>query len=610
MFTELHADTRVTCTPLPAFDTMLPFPTAGGVALLDDGARQWLLGAPYSSTGHSTLTLIALPGGEVVSTFPLHDQGAQIVAAPNGRAYLGTADGRMLAFDRAAGALEEVGRCAAPITAGVYSAGQCVFACANGAIVLFDPARRTVTALEEATCDEAMQAMLAMDDGRVIALQAGALVLIDPAARTLTRRPLPDVPSTWCAMALPTGELLLGSQRDGRCYRLSDQTLDAMPALPDGDAFFSLQRVTDAVLASGRFTGSLYLLTPEGWRLLGTPMPHDPLHIVPLPDGRIAGITYQGRLVQSQPGWQMYALARLPNRAPHGLHLRALGLGADRQLYCSFARNMRVGRWDIEEETLAAQYVVIPSPGEVNVFGIAGERLYMGFGEPCGVMCFYPESPYRLLENPKYIGMAGAGQVAPVGAMISMLGRLYFATRGADGDGALVSIEPFVDRLTTYHGIVPGQQPTGVVAERMNHLLVVSARSTGADPARVACWATDTAETKALATPFADAPLTHVWAAEGGRAFVTDGGDRLAIICALTGDVLETGRFPLGAITALVATPHGELYGLAGGWLFHFDPIAGHIQRLCEATGEHLTVVRRDRLVYTCTGRLYNVQIW
>ncbi|MHB0939411.1 MAG: outer membrane protein assembly factor BamB family protein [Armatimonadota bacterium] len=613
MFTEKHTSARVTCTPLPEFVTSLPFPLRGGVALLRDGARMWLLTAPYSSTGRSALFLISL-SDSAVEKFPLQDEGACAIAAGReGIAYIGTLTGRLLRFELATRALVEIGRLDAPLTAAVWSGDRCYFGAADGTVYGLDPDSGEVmwNFSQEGVGD--VRALLETPAGRIVAVAAGeqvTLLLISPDTGAVQHRALPGVPKDICAVILPNGGLLLGSQTDGRCFRLSGKHVDELQALPNEDAFFSLGRAGDEVLATGRFTGAIYRWTPAGWEFHGTPMPNDPLHFTALSDQRIAGVTYHGRLVQSTPDLCMYAMSPLPNREPSGMHLGALGVGADRKLYFAPAAGMRVGCWDPEEDEPSELFVAAPYPGEIGVFGLAGDRLYLGFGEPCGVMCYYPELPYRLLENPKLVGQSGKGQLYPVGLMVYALGQLYFAACAGNGEGALVRIEPIADRLTTFRGVVPGQNLTGVVADRINHLLILSGRSESEEAARVACWSLDTEDTIQLATPFADAPAAYVWAAEGGRAYITDGGERLAMIDTATGKVLQTGRFPLGAITSLIATHQGELYGLAGGWLFHFDPVKGRVERLCEAVGEHLTAVRRNHFVYTREGRLYSVQVW
>jgi len=610
MFTEKHTSARVTCAPLPEFAVSLPFPLRGGVALLRDGARQRLLAAPFSSTGRASLFLISLPDG-AVEKIPLHDEGACAIAAgPDGRACLGTLTGRLLRFELATRALEEIGRLDSQFTAAVWSGNRCYFGAADGAVYELDPDSGEVlwTFSQQGVTD--IRALLETPAGRVIAVAAGervTLLLISPDTGAVQHRALPDLPPEVCAVILPNGAMLLGSRTDGRCFRLSGKYVDELQPLPGDDAFFSLGRAGDEVLACGRFTGAVYRWTPAGWEYHGTPMPNDPLHFVALPDGRIAGVTYQGRLVQSTVDWCMYAMASLPNRERSGMHLAALGMGPDRRLYFAPCAGMRIGRWDPEEGEPTELFVTTPYPGEVGVFGMAGERLYLGCGEPCGVMSYYPELPYRLLENPKLVGHAGKGQLYPVGMMAQVRGQLYFASCAARSEGALIRIEPSVNRLTTFRGVVPGQNLTGVVADRMNNLLIIGGRSEGEEAARIACWSLEAEDTIQLAVPFSDAQVACAWAVEGGRAFVTDGGERIAVIDTTAGRVLETGAFPLGAITSLVATQQGELYGLADGWLFHFDPINGCIERLCEASGNHLTEVRNGVFVYTREGRLYSV---
>jgi len=597
MFSVSDGQVQAVRAEVPAWETALPFP-GGQAAVLAGAEAMRLLAAPYSSTGDSALFLVAL-GPNRVRKIPLDDEGAEaIVPGPDGRVYLGTRRGRLLRVDPAAETVEEQGRVDSRITAGVWHDGACWFATDTALLALTPDG--TLTALPHPLGP--VRALLA-PAGALLAVGDAAALRRADGATAIVPHPVPHPR----AAALPDGGVLLVSAQDGRAARLSADLAahEALPALPDGDGAFCLGRAGDALLACA-VTGALYRLIPDGWEYRSTPMPYDPFTFAALPDGRLAGVTYQGRLVQTTPDWSMAALAPLPTGVAEGMTLSALGLGADRRLYFAPCATARVGRWDPEEDALREPQVVSPFPGQVDAFGVAGERLYLATGDPCAVLCYYPDLPARLLENPKLVGKVGPGR--PVGTMSYLLGHLYFAVAGAD-EGALVRILPIQDRLTVHPGVVPGQQPTGMVVDRFNHWLLVGGRS-ATRPAAVACWCPDAEAIGMLAVPFPDAHAVRVWAAEGGRAYVTDGGDRLAILQTTDGAVLECGRFPLGAITAMLTSPHGECYGLAGGWLFHFDPVRGRVERLTRADGDHLTLLRRDYFAYTRGGRIDTVRLW
>ncbi len=627
MFTEAPVTARATCTRLPGIDMSLPFVMHGMVALLPSDGRTLLLGVPYSTTGQSHLCVITLPGGEI-ARFPLHDDGAYaVVAGPDGCAYLGTLGGHLLRFDPQRWTLEDLGQ---PLPGEEFrggfccAAGYCYFGTSpGGAIIEYDPRTGRITPVQCPPTDDiahCVHAFVDLPDGRVAAFINGRRIvaaLITPGTGTVAYVELPELADASFvrhAVLLDAAHAVIGTWPSERLFQValdSPRVLGELPRLPREDGLYCLQRVGDAVLAAGAASGALYRWTGEEWELRGAPMPYDPLLFTALSDGRLAGITRHGRLVQSTIDWRMYALSPVPTRTRDGMQIGAVGMGPDHRLYFAPTASMRIGRWDPDTDELTELFVAAPHPGEVSAFGIAGERLYLAFGAPGGVMCYYPDLPYRLLANPTQTDLLSAGYSQPLSPMVSYHGRLYFATRTLYGPvtSALARVEPQVGRLTTFTDIIPGQQLTGVAVDRQNGLLVVGGSCAGG-AARVACWSPDTERTVRTAIPFARADTVRVWAAEGGRAFLTDDRERLAILTVATGEVHDAGIFPLGAITSLITTQHGELYGLAGGWLFRLDAEHGRIERLAEATGHHLTEVRRGLFAYAHDSRLHTVQLW
>jgi len=311
----------------------------------------------------------------------------------------------------------------------------------------------------------------------------------------------------------------------------------------------------------------------------------------------------------------MYSVSALPVREPDGLTIRAMGMSPDRKLYFSFAENMRLGRWDPDDEDDPREcFVAAPCTGEVTALGFAGERLLIGYADACGMMCYYPELPYRLLENPRCLGLAGDEQRRPLGPMVHHENSVYYAAAAVSRycDGAIVRFSPQDNELTLFAPIIPGQDLTSLVADRLSGLLVAGGsrhRFGGQSAAGLAFWSPYDEELVRLVTPFPDAAALRVWAAEGGRIYVTDGGAHLAILSS-DGEVLEMSEFPLGAITSLATNQDGRLYGLAGGWMFHLDAEAQTVERLVEAEGALLTEVRRGRFAFTHLGRITTVQLW
>ena len=609
-----HAET----TPLPVIDCTLPFRDQEAVALVERDGWRYLLGVPYGSAGHSLLVIVSLQDGDIRS-LPLADAGAVVVAGADGCGYLATKSGRLLRVQLPDGELEELCwpltgttvRCAIS-----HSSGYLYFGAVDGRIAEYEPRSGVVNLLPTAESG-AVEALAVLADGRVAAFirdeRDSFVLLITPGSGANTRITLPaEIGGQPIAQVAGLGDgLLVSLAPDGRMWRLSlaPLQLTEMPCLPDGGRAACLRQVGGAVLASGAMSGTLYRWAGTDWEALGVPMPLDPLFFAAAPS--IVGVTNHGRLVQSADGHR-FTLSAATVRVPGGLAIQALCLGPDRLLYFASRGSTRLGRWDPESGRAVELPAASPYPGEVRALGMAGERLYLGFGDPCGVMRYYPELPYRLLENPHLVGLAGEDQLRPASAMILLHGELYFtscATRETASD-ALVRIHPAEDQLHVYRDLLPDHRLTSLAADRLNALLIAGGRQSGEDaPAQVVCWSADEERVVARITPFPDARETMVWVAENGRVYVTDGGERLAIIAAATGELLECGDFPLGAITSLITTMRGELYGLAGGWLFRYDPDGNVIERLATASGQCLTAVRHGLFVYADAGQLFAVRL-
>ncbi len=295
------------------------------------------------------------------------------------------------------------------------------------------------------------------------------------------------------------------------------------------------------------------------------------------------------------------------------MQIAAMGIGPDRALYFAPSANMRVGCWDPEADEVVLRFIASPFVGEVSAIGFAGERLLLGFADDCGVMSYYPELPYRLLDNPKFLATADIHPARPLGPMVHQANNVYFAIASASA-GAICRLNPLDDRLTTFTEILAGYRLTSLTVDRQNDLLVAGSQrvpqpASTALAAPVIFWSPLEERVVANITPFPDADAVVVWAAAGGHIYVTDGGGRFAMLSAQRQSVLLAGEFPLGRIDSLISTQQGELYGLAGGWFFHFNAEMQCIEPLVEASGTLLTEIRPGLFAYTHEGRLYAARL-
>lgn len=628
MLSVVPSPHQATSRPLPDFLTSLPF-SGTSVALLDvAGEPPRLLSATRSSTGSSQLFVITLTTN-AVEKIPLRDEGACLAVGDDGMAYLGTHSGRLLRYDPQSGELHElthplVDECF--VTAFRGASGHLYFGSSPSSFVVeFDPVTQSINHYfhwrSDARHPQHATAFADLHDGRVAAFLSGVnhqALLISPGAAHWDRTEIVGLTGELNiahAVQMDDDSLLIAITPGRRLFRVSMRTLrvsDAVSPLPNDDCVYSLHRVGATVLATG-ISGSIYRLTLHGWEWLGLPLPNDPFTFTSLPDGRIAGVSYQGRLLQSTLDHRMFTISSLPTREMNGEEITALGIAPNRKLYFGLAHNMRIGCWDPEEDEIGERFVASPFPGEVSALGFAGERLLIGCADNCALMSYYPELGYRLLENPRLLGMACHEQRRPIGPMVHHENNVYFASAAVNpsDDGAIIRFNPLENELTTFAGIIPGQNLTSLVADRLSGLLVAG----GALPvcpaspsAAIAFWSPYQEQTIRTITPLAGCPSLHVWAAEGGRLYCTDGATTLLIFSS-QGELLTTETFPLGAISSLITDQDGKLFGLAGGWFFHLDAETHTIERIVEARGSRLAEVRRGQFAFTERGKLFTVQI-
>ncbi len=612
---------RATCLPLPDISIALPF-VGGSVATLSRENEEYLLAAPYSSTARSHLFVITLPDGQV-EKYPLNDMCAPVIlGGEDGDALLGTHAGKVLRVDFAEKTLREIGAAPAGDTllCGFRTAdGTAYFGTATGMVLVVSPGEDRVRIMVPGGAWGAVRTFAELPDGRLFAFAGDSppVVIALPAeGGSITPMTLPAAGHIAHAVCLDDEHLLLTTAPQQRIFCLSSATWqlhEEWAPLPEDDAVYCLQVVAGQAVASGGRSGAIYGWTGQYWQRLGIPMPYEPVQFCVLRNQCLAGVTYHGHLVQSSTDLCMYGISRLPCNEPDGMLIEAMGIGPERKLYFAPSANMRVGCWDPEEDAVVLRFIASPFAGTVSAIGFAGERLMLGCTDDCSVMTYYPDLPYRLLDNPQYFGIAPLHPARPLNPMVHHATHVYFAVSGTSA-GAIIRLNPIENLLATFTEIIPGQTLTSLIVDRQNGLLVTGGQvlpttAPTSPAAMVALWSPFEERVVATCTPFRDAGAVYAWAAEGGHLYVTDGGERYAILSALDGTVLASGVFPLGRIESLLSTQQGELYGLAGGWFFHFDVELPRIECLTHASGTMLTEVRPGLFAYTHAGRLYKVQL-
>jgi len=594
--------------PLPFVNTQ--------VAVVGQSSHAVLLSVPTTSIGPSVVQVTNLATASSLQ-IPLPDCGAPaVVAGSDGCGYLGTTSGRLLCY-HPDGTLTDI---ASSLYGEAFSAG---FTSRSGYIYFGTTPGGRVLELAPgggmrpriiqppAAGKHSIHAFVDLPDGRVAAFVCGSspyTLLITPGDTEVMTNKVPGI-AVIHAVPFDNDYLLVGN--DTGLYRLAADTLHIVapvPSLPDGDTLYCLLASNGRVVASGQESGALYYWQDEGWLRLGIPMPGDPLLFTSAPDGRLAGITYHGRLVQSSTDWRMFGLTDAAITMTDRLEISTLGLGPDRKLYLATAGNMRVAAWHPETSQLSPSFVAGPHPGTISAICAIGERLYLGAAH--GVMRYYPDLPYRLSENPYYHPWTFG---TPRTALLPLGGRLYTITAGEDGQsGCLVRIHPANSAVSAFYDLIPGQRLLSLAVDRLYGSLLIGGEQLAAkamNPAQLALWSPREERLVMLITPFNFASVVQVWAADGGRVYVTDGGTHYAICSTLDGSVLTHGNFPLGVITALITNAQGELFGLAGGWLFHYEPATECITELAPADGTQLLEVRPGLFAYAHGAQVMTIAL-
>lgn len=623
MFSELPTSRQVTCRSLPDITSSLPFTLSHVVLAKTDIASNLLFTMPFSSTANNTLFIIQVDEW-CIEQIPLSEPFAHIITGLNNRVYLATASGRLLCYDLATRQLVEISACFAT---GMLSTGCCsttgmLFWGVSGdnVVLAYNPDTGTVTQYPlPQPANRQAPVLLALADGSVLVFYQNALQLIAPETTSLLLLATLDEGDVQEAVLEDDNHVLFYVSSSKRFFRLSLDTwhISALvQALPNDDSLFCLQMVGTSVIVSG-VSGSLYRLNVEHWEQLAMPLPDDPLAFIALADGSITGVSYLGRFFRSTTDLCMFTIKNLLVQMPSGLAIEAMGMSPDRKLYFSFSKNMRLGYWNPDKpEAAHERMIAAPPPGEISAFGFAGERLLLGCADYCRVMAYYPDIAYRLLENPRCLGILPDSRRRPIGPMVHHEKFVYFAAEAlaSAANAAIIRIDPLANDLTAFEDIIPTQNITSMRADRLSNLLVVGGTLRNADiptpdaTAQLALWSPFDAATVRLLSPLPQADYLYVWGVEGGRIYVTDGGAQLAILSS-EGEILHTGEFPLGVITALITTQEGRLYGIAGGCFFHLDAEQERIERLASAQGTLLTEVRRNLFAYTDQGILYTIEI-
>jgi hypothetical protein len=578
----------------------------------------WAVGVPTSSTGCALVLTIA-PDTGTAHAYPLPVGRVEALAGgAAGEAYLGAADGTVWRLLPETGDVQRVAALPARVVGGTTGPdGLPCLALADG---------RLVTIQLDGTHSYWPQCLPA-SAGYHVVTAAGALwafprspgpaaYRLDPSTQEVAPVSIAGlqaeegivqvVPST-------TGTLVAVTSPRGDLVRLAGTTLACLArwsGLPGAEVIYSLCDIEGQVLASGEDSGTLYHWVEDNWERLGTPMPADPHTVCALPDRSLLGVTASGRLMRCGPDWQRYALSSLPLRREAGMAVSALAVGPDRCLYVATGENLRLACWDVTREIWHHIGTVAPACGAVSALGIAGERVLLGVDPPGRLLGYYPDLAYRLLDNPRPLGLLPEGARELLTPMVHHATDVYLAARTSTrAEGVLIRLDPIEDELVGFASILPRRAFTSLVVDRLNDWLVLGSVAGAGLPAEVACWAPGMAQTVRHAALFPLADRVVVWAAESGCLYLTDGGTEFVVWMPATDEVVARGSFSLGAITSLITSHQGRLYGLAGGRFFRWEPREGRLVILADAVGTCLTEIRHDVFAYTHAGSIFTIDV-
>jgi hypothetical protein len=190
--------------------------------------------------------------------------------------------------------------------------------------------------------------------------------------------------------------------------------------------------------------GTLFEVQGEGWRKLGVPAPLEGGDFVGVDERTIAGITEDGTFFRFDLETGETFSRVLPTEESNGMYATALATDGRGTAYIASYINQHLIRMDLASggsEDLGRVSVHI---GQMTAMRWLGGKLYSAFYTKAGLVCFDPSRPWKLLENPRLLGLAGEEQNRPLGRLEYDGRHLYVATVAHYGDlgGAIVRLDP------------------------------------------------------------------------------------------------------------------------------------------------------------------------
>lgn len=482
--------------------------------------------------------------------------------APDGTVYIGSQSaGLLLRYVPGTGRVEPIGRAVASEThhwgidvapdgkvyGGTYP---------NGKVFGFDPTTGVFTDYGQMVPGVAYVRDVAASDDRVYAGTSprAHLVELDPDTGSTREIPLPEAYQGQDAVynVSLSGGLLFARVQPANVMLVYDPKAGAwIDQIPGTEAFEvpepSLDRTTYLTTYSGLVgydfrTRTWARVDVDWWTMTTRGAAWLPLQLTGFPGRSFVTGFFRGTLLAYNP-ITGNTLQLQGDVAGNPLQLSAVGTGPDGQVYVgAYLSPPGMARVDVDTGTSQ----LLPGISQVQGMGSSGTLLFLGVYPNANVLAYDTSGPWDPPNNPRPQIPLGQGQDRPV-AFAGLSGKVA-AVGSVPVSGQLGGALSFFDAsngsLTVHRNVVPDQSLVTLVAR--DGMLYGGTSISGGDGI---------------------APTTTE-----GQLFIWDlvAGNVVYQAVPVPGQV---------AVASLAFDDAGILWGLAGGWLFTFDPAGRTITR-------------------------------
>jgi len=618
---------------LPQYATHLPFCNNRVGVVRDSFGAAHLYGVPYSSEGLSHVFLVDVETGECRKfRIPGDENGAYCdVLGTDGRLYLGTFGGRLLAFDPKTKSFEHL--CAPfegqPVWGGTSTTtGKILFGTyPTGSFGVWDVANRKLEYIEIGKFAGSVYAntFCELPDNRVFVAVGGAqehIGLYDPIRRRTEwcRPPWLEGRTFLFGPQCLNNELVLRTFPQNELMFIQPKDLSLVRRIENVNCHLCTLQGSEGeeLWALDVTTGKLFVFQDNALRHVATPVPYESGYLCSPAPSMLCTITEHGTYVRYDVKSGKTFSRELDATLEGGMVCSALASDGNNRLFITPYINQRLIEMDLCNGCSREIGRNTDQCGQVPVMRWHDERLWMAYYGTAGISVYDPSKPYRLRENPKVLGIVGNEQYRPRGPMELYDGRLYYTTSANYGKlgGAIVIVDPQTETWRHFRNVIPDQNPLGLVFDRTTGLFFTAGEITGdcgscipkAKCSEWIAWDPKT-EKRVAGGALEDCQSASVLACVDGKLLIQKRESKMLWVIDTRTMTVSDDHETLPPedcrpINVIVRASNGKVYAIGGGHLFHWNPATGETQKILPCKGRHLIEAAPGRLIFNENARL------